>query len=159
VLAGVLPVQAVEAVVSLAASYLPLERVLGLAHARTTDDLLVAYAERAKYVTAKAGRPDTSRAASEILRALQAGKIRWAFLPEAIEADEAAGKGIWLGEPVVTLEDGDGDASDGEVAPPEVPLSMPPSNNEGFEAETDDNEGENGGVQVANPFDLLSVSE
>jgi ribosome biogenesis GTPase A len=91
VLAGILPISRVSAIplcVHFAASLMPLEQILGLAHptsasnsvedkrtwrngiTRSTQtkpkwtamDILVAYAEHKRWVTAKAGRPDVNRA-------------------------------------------------------------------------------------------------
>lgn len=91
VLSGILPISRVSAVplcVHFAATFLPLERILGLSHPAekeepvddkrtwrmgvkppqqkeqiwTAMDILVAYAERNRWLTAKAGRPDVNRA-------------------------------------------------------------------------------------------------
>ncbi|KAH9937255.1 uncharacterized protein B0H18DRAFT_1091510 [Fomitopsis serialis] len=47
----------------------------------TAMDVLTAYALRKSWMTAKAGRPDVSRAGNAILRALAEARIRWAFWP------------------------------------------------------------------------------
>ncbi|KAJ3725581.1 GTPase [Lentinula guzmanii] len=112
VLSGVLPISRVSAIpacVQYAAQLLPLEFVFNLSHPRpeeplmvdkrtwregtkriehvsvswTAMDILVAFANKKSWVTAKAGRPDFSRAgnASKVLRALAEGQIPWGFWP------------------------------------------------------------------------------
>ncbi|KAF8573562.1 P-loop containing nucleoside triphosphate hydrolase protein [Ramaria rubella] len=76
----------------------------------TTMDLLTAYANSKGWVTAKAGRPDAHRAGNALLRALAEGKIRWAFWPPDMPLPEARikdGLGIWLGDQVEEVADGD----------------------------------------------------
>ncbi|KAM0788802.1 hypothetical protein ACM66B_002890 [Microbotryomycetes sp. NB124-2] len=108
VLAGILPIQNIEAVLHFVAQRLPLERVLGLEtsepldddeddlareisgkqmhkgddeDAWTTDRILVEYALQQDFVTAKAGRPDVYRAGAQILRHLHSSAIPWTFRP------------------------------------------------------------------------------
>ncbi|EPT01482.1 hypothetical protein FOMPIDRAFT_1161303 [Fomitopsis schrenkii] len=136
-----------------AAQLLPLERILQLAHpaaaasptedrrtwregmrprteagaagaqAWTAMDVLTAYALRKGWVTAKAGRPDFSRAGNAILRALAEGRIRWAFCPPGTDPclvqqqGGADGAGIWVPDLSDAAHDVDVE-SDGDVTAP-----------------------------------------
>ncbi|KAK7680577.1 hypothetical protein QCA50_016359 [Cerrena zonata] len=68
----------------------------------TAMDVLVAFALKKGWVTAKAGRPDINRAGNYILRALAEGRIRWGFWPpdtdlSLIETNQGVeGCGIWI---------------------------------------------------------------
>ncbi|KAG6901215.1 hypothetical protein C0995_015203 [Termitomyces sp. Mi166 len=85
-------------------------------------DILIAYSEQKKWVTAKAGRPDIHRAGNAILRALAEGRIGWAFWPPDIDLKiiaanmEKQGIGIWIPRATVIENDSgeeideDGDA-------------------------------------------------
>lgn len=152
VLAGVIPIQATEAVIAYVSSLLPLERILHLPVAKTTDDLLVAYAERNKYVTAKAGRADTSRAAAEIIRKLQGGAIRWAFRPPESLVD--AGEGVWLGGETGDLDEEVEEGAEEEPSRPATPSEEGRSESES-DSESEEEEAERQGA--SNAFALLSV--
>ncbi|KAF8560047.1 P-loop containing nucleoside triphosphate hydrolase protein [Imleria badia] len=60
----------------------------------TANDIMIAYAEKKGWVTAKAGRPDIHRAGNAILRFVAEGKIPWGFWPPGslVSGDD----GIWL---------------------------------------------------------------
>ena len=135
VLGGIIPIQAVETVLSWVSARLPLERCVRLndgdtieapaptvdetrpdrplrARQWTTDDILSSHALALGYFTAKAGRPDVGRAGAGILRALQSGSIRWAFRPpDGQHEPDGIEHGIWLGgahheaEPASDAED------------------------------------------------------
>ncbi|KAI3622647.1 mmr1 hsr1 gtp binding protein [Moniliophthora roreri] len=148
VLCGVLPIArlpAIPACIHFACQLLPLEEIFDLIHPSTlvppkedkrtwregmtprvpeliqwtAMDVLVAYADKKGWLTAKAGRPDTNRAGNAILRALAENKVPWAFwppgtLPETIELESTGqkSKGIWLvGK---GLWEGDEESSDEE---------------------------------------------
>ncbi|EEB99248.1 hypothetical protein MPER_01108, partial [Moniliophthora perniciosa FA553] len=110
VLCGVLPIArlpAIPACIHFACQLLPLEEIFDLVHPSTLEppkedkrtwregvtprepepiqwtamDILVAYANKRGWLTAKAGRPDTNRAGNAILRALAENKVPWAFWP------------------------------------------------------------------------------
>ncbi|KAI5898014.1 P-loop containing nucleoside triphosphate hydrolase protein [Schizophyllum commune H4-8] len=144
VLAGILPISRVSAVpacIHHAARLLPLERILDLKHPSaaaplvedkrtwragtgpkveqrtprwTAIDILIAYAEKKGWLTAKAGRPDVHRAGNAILRMLAEGRIRWGYWPPG--SDESVirtvagveGAGIWIpGQDVIDEEEDD----------------------------------------------------
>ena len=119
VLGGIIPIQAVETVLSWVSARLPLERCVRLnegdtvdapaptvdetrpdrplrARQWTTDDILNSNALAHGFFTAKAGRPDVARAGAGILRSLQSGTIRWAFRPPDGQHEDIE-HGIWLG--------------------------------------------------------------
>ncbi|KAI0315263.1 hypothetical protein OF83DRAFT_1277345 [Amylostereum chailletii] len=128
VFGGVLPIARMPAIplcISYAAQLIPLERVLDLTRPSTSPpaaedkrtwregtrrrdgdkppswtamDVLTAYADKKRWVTAKAGRPDVNRAGNAILRALAEGKICWAFWPPNCEPSttDTGGNGIWI---------------------------------------------------------------
>ncbi|KAL1670708.1 hypothetical protein GGF50DRAFT_42024 [Schizophyllum commune] len=135
-------VSAVPACIHHAARLLPLERILGLKHPSaaappvedkrtwragtgpkadslktprwTAMDILIAYAEKKGWLTAKAGRPDVHRAGNAILRMLAEGRIRWGYWPPG--SDESVirtvagveGAGIWIpGQDVIDEEEED----------------------------------------------------
>ncbi|KIK96377.1 hypothetical protein PAXRUDRAFT_10847 [Paxillus rubicundulus Ve08.2h10] len=88
----------------------------------TANDIMIAYAEKKGWVTAKAGRPDIHRAGNAILRLVAEGKIPWAFWPpggpsSVADANAYDGNGIWLKDGVQThgwpLDD-DGDEEEDE---------------------------------------------
>ncbi|KAF8913137.1 hypothetical protein CPB84DRAFT_1760427 [Gymnopilus junonius] len=126
-------VSAVPACIHFAAQLLPLERIYNLIHPSTTlppvedkrtwrdnrkpeeniknseqtnwtaMDILTAYADAKGWVTAKAGRPDIHRAGNAILRSLAEGRIKWAFWPPDMSAEQISaenggiqGNGIWV---------------------------------------------------------------
>ncbi|KAG6837674.1 hypothetical protein H0H93_004950 [Arthromyces matolae] len=64
----------------------------------TATDILTAYANKKKWVTAKAGRPDVHRAGNAILRALAEGRVGWGFWPPGTDTNtkEKSGTGIWI---------------------------------------------------------------
>ncbi|KAG6868874.1 hypothetical protein C0993_008622 [Termitomyces sp. T159_Od127] len=140
-------ISAVPSSVFFAAERLPIERVYGLEHPglslpstvdkRTWRDgvrpdirekkpllvwtamnILVAYATRNKWVTAKAGRPDIHRAGNALLRALAEGRIGWAFWPPgtdltSIKADIGEqGNGIWIPHAGIIEDDENANDSD-----------------------------------------------
>ncbi|THH10976.1 hypothetical protein EW145_g973 [Phellinidium pouzarii] len=126
VLAGVLPIAQIPAIPSsiyYALQHLPLERILGLQHPAKADstaedkrtwrkemepkvnsepkwtamDILMAYANKKGWITAKAGRPDINRAGNSLLRELADGRIRWAFYPpDADLSDSSSHNGVWI---------------------------------------------------------------
>ncbi|KAJ3892855.1 P-loop containing nucleoside triphosphate hydrolase protein [Lentinula edodes] len=132
VLSGVLPISRVSAIpacVHYAAQLLPLEDIFNLPHPRSEEhpiadkrtwrenmkrvenlsmywtamDILVAFANKKSWVTAKAGRPDFSRAGNAILRALAEGQVSWGFWPPgtplfSIEPEDrdGSGHGVWI---------------------------------------------------------------
>ncbi|KAL1683741.1 hypothetical protein EV122DRAFT_286023 [Schizophyllum commune] len=135
-------VSAVPACIHHAARLLPLERILDLKHPSaaappvedkrtwragtgpkadslktprwTAMDILIAYAEKKGWLTAKAGRPDVHRAGNAILRMLAEGRIRWGYWPPG--SDESViravagveGAGIWIpGQDVIDEEEDD----------------------------------------------------
>ncbi|KAG6814126.1 hypothetical protein H0H92_002121 [Tricholoma furcatifolium] len=132
-------VSAISSSIHFASERLPLERVYGLEHPSlsappvidkrtwregmrpesvenkpivwTAMDVLVAYANLKKWVTAKAGRPDTHRAGNAILRALAEGRIAWAFWPPGTDPKTIAanvderGTGIWIPGGSASVED------------------------------------------------------
>ncbi|KAF9225464.1 P-loop containing nucleoside triphosphate hydrolase protein [Gyrodon lividus] len=99
----------------------------------TANDIMIAYAEKKGWVTAKAGRPDIHRAgnASEcfsvlflhacvfscglvVLRLVAEGKIPWAFWPpgspsSVIDTDGEGGDGIWLKDGIEEVSSGEED--------------------------------------------------
>jgi hypothetical protein len=146
---------AISLCIFFAAQLLPLEDILGLVHPSvsspppedkrtwregirrpqssqaeektwTAMDLMIAYSKKRGWVTAKAGRPDISRAGNAILRFLAEGKIKWAFWPPGYDEsqipDANDGYGIWLPsgveDPDPNLDDVDG--SDGDSDDPET---------------------------------------
>ncbi|KAL0569500.1 hypothetical protein V5O48_012468 [Marasmius crinis-equi] len=149
VLCGVLPIarlSAIPACIHFASQLLPLEEIFGLTHPNAHDtpeedkrtwregmkrpdpkptlwtamDILVAYANKKAWLTAKAGRPDINRAGNAILRALAENKVPWSFWPPgtAIDVIEAEmhpriGDGLWISQDQGTSSDED-DSSDGE---------------------------------------------
>ncbi|KAJ3928850.1 MAG: P-loop containing nucleoside triphosphate hydrolase protein [Lentinula lateritia] len=132
VLSGVLPISRVSAIpacVHYAAQLLPLEDIFNLPHPRSEEppitdkrtwrenmervenvsmywtamDILVSFANKKSWVTAKAGRPDFSRAGNAILRALAEGQVSWGFWPPgtplfSIEPEDrdGLGHGVWI---------------------------------------------------------------
>jgi hypothetical protein len=87
----------------------------------TAMDILMAYAEKNGWVTAKAGRPDIMRAGNAILKALAEGRARWGFWPEGTSPrdDEPVGCGVWIpGDGIVEEHDGASDdlGSDNDAA-------------------------------------------
>ena len=115
VLSGILrisQVQAAASCVEFAAHRMPLEKIHSIDFDKLRADgeiegdtltalsFLEALAIRHNFKTAKAGRPDTNRAANVVMRALAEGRIKWAFRPPpadgAATGDEATEEGIWL---------------------------------------------------------------
>ncbi|KIJ22078.1 hypothetical protein PAXINDRAFT_105871 [Paxillus involutus ATCC 200175] len=89
----------------------------------TANDIMIAYAEKKGWVTAKAGRPDIHRAGNAILRLVAEGKIPWAFWPSGspssvIDTNSDDGNGIWLKDGVQThgraLDEDDADEEEDE---------------------------------------------
>ncbi|KAF8846043.1 hypothetical protein BDN67DRAFT_986436 [Paxillus ammoniavirescens] len=98
----------------------------------TANDIMIAYAEKKGWVTAKAGRPDIHRAGNAILRLVAEGKIPWAFWPSGspssvIDTNSNDGDGIWLKDGVQThgraLDEDDGDEEEDEEEESEEDVS------------------------------------
>ncbi|KAG1754877.1 P-loop containing nucleoside triphosphate hydrolase protein [Suillus paluster] len=129
VLCGTLPISRVSAIpfcIHQIAQLLPLETILGLTYPSantalvedkrtwrdgkqptakdngvrwTATEIMIAYANKKGWVTAKAGRPDIHRAGNAILRLVAEGKISWAFWPPGTDLTavrSSGGNGIWL---------------------------------------------------------------
>ncbi|GAA93963.1 uncharacterized protein L969DRAFT_92904 [Mixia osmundae IAM 14324] len=101
ILSSIVPIQNVDSVLFWLAERMPLERLVRLqkddSHDEwTTDRVLSSAALAAGFVTAKAGRPDTSRSAAQILRSIHAGAIAWSFLPPS-RAPSNDREGLWEG--------------------------------------------------------------
>ncbi|KIK70687.1 hypothetical protein GYMLUDRAFT_78920 [Collybiopsis luxurians FD-317 M1] len=132
VLSGILPISRVSAIpacIHFASQLLPLEDIFQLTHPKpneapivdnrtwrqgtkraertptfwTAMDILIAFANKKGWVTAKAGRPDFSRAGNAILRTLAEGRVRWGFWPpgtpvENVESEmsDTLSHGIWI---------------------------------------------------------------
>ncbi|KAG0707473.1 P-loop containing nucleoside triphosphate hydrolase protein [Suillus ampliporus] len=129
VLCGILPISRVSAIpfcIHQIAQLLPLEIILGLTHPSantapvedkrtwrdgkqptakdinvhwTATEIMIAYANKKGWVTAKAGRPDIHRAGNAILRLVAEGKITWAFWPpdtDLMTVESSGGNGIWI---------------------------------------------------------------
>jgi hypothetical protein len=118
VLGGIIPIQNTEIVSQYVFKRVPLEKILGLPPAPvvedprrgrrpvgwTTDDILSKHALSHSFITAKAGRPDVSRAGAAILRMLHSSSIAWAFRPppppegsrDGGEWDWPEHEGIWI---------------------------------------------------------------
>ncbi|RDB29562.1 Guanine nucleotide-binding protein-like 1 [Hypsizygus marmoreus] len=142
-------VSAVPSCIHHASELLPLERIYRLAHPasllppvpdkrtwregtkpESTDtqekafvwtamDILTAFANAKRWVTAKAGRPDIHRAGNAMLRALAEGKVGWAFWPPGttattVTADmEDEGIGLWIPRATIIEEESDQESEDG----------------------------------------------
>lgn len=177
VLGGIIPIQAVETVLSYVAARLPLERCIRLAdgdtvdapaptidetrpdrplRARkwTTDDLLASNALAHGFFTAKAGRPDVGRAGAGILRALQSGAIRWAFRPPDGQHEDLE-HGIWLGGVHSEVEQAMSDVEeDGRSQ-----ASSDGGTVSGSESSDSDEENEPVTTSMASPFAALEVDD
>lgn len=111
----------------------------------TAMDVLIAFAVKKGWKTARAGRPDINRAGNYILRMLAEGKIRWAFWPpdtplETVEAQHEPGLGIWIPQG----NEADFEISEGEHdAQPEVDAT----DSEEDEVEESSDESEDGEVE------------
>ncbi|KAJ4485812.1 P-loop containing nucleoside triphosphate hydrolase protein [Lentinula aciculospora] len=139
VLSGVLPISRVSAIpacVHYVAQLLPLEIIYDLKHPRSEEppindkrtwregkervengpvswtamDILVALANKKTWITAKAGRPDFSRAGNAILRAVTEGQVHWGFWPPGtplmiIESEGSGGLGFGIGIKQDMLQD------------------------------------------------------
>ncbi|KAJ3829834.1 hypothetical protein EV361DRAFT_787324 [Lentinula raphanica] len=149
VLSGVLPISRVSAIPACAhyaAQLLPLEIILNLSHSKSAEpnpivdkrtwregmkrtenttvswtamDILVAFANKKQWFTAKAGRPDYSRAGNAILRALAEGTIPWGFWPpctplsKILSDEDETYSGIWI--PLAKQDSQVSDEEDSEV--------------------------------------------
>ncbi|KAG6817963.1 hypothetical protein H0H87_012431 [Tephrocybe sp. NHM501043] len=105
----------------------------------TAMDILTAYANRKKWVTAKAGRPDIHRAGNAVLRATAEGRVGWGFWPpetgiETICASmEGQGYGIWIPRATAVEYETEDESADGETASdtPDEDTSEESSDSEG----------------------------
>jgi len=82
-------------------------------------DVLTAYANQKRWVTAKAGRPDIGRAGNSILRAVAEGRIRWAFWPPDTDVSFVEGEpgdGIWIPHTTVVEGDNEYESEEDELA-------------------------------------------
>ncbi|KAG5647766.1 hypothetical protein DXG03_008489 [Asterophora parasitica] len=94
----------------------------------TAMDVLTAYADMKKWVTAKAGRPDIHRAGNAMLRGLAEGRVGWAFWAPDTDtkavaaAMEEQGTGLWIPNATAVDEDTDEESEneEEEEADPEV---------------------------------------
>ncbi|KAF8832077.1 hypothetical protein HHX47_DHR1000872 [Lentinula edodes] len=185
VLSGVLPISRVSAIpacVHYAAQLLPLEDIFNLPHPRSEEplitdkrtwrenmkrvenvsmywtamDILVSFANKKSWVTAKAGRPDFSRAGNAILRALAEGQVSWGFWPPGtplssieLEYRDGSGRGVWIkrtnketsgGEDSNELSEEDSDGDDDPVSE-----DLDDNDSNGSELESDRQSGGNTG--------------
>ncbi|KAF5388525.1 hypothetical protein D9757_004670 [Collybiopsis confluens] len=137
VLSGVLPISRVSAIpacIHFASQLVPLEDILNLKHPKadetpmednrtwragmklaegepifwTAMDILISYAQKKGWLTAKAGRPDYSRAGNAILRGLTEGRIPWASWPRGTplgkiesEMGKVPDHGLWIRNDII----------------------------------------------------------
>ncbi|KAK9897365.1 P-loop containing nucleoside triphosphate hydrolase protein [Cystobasidium minutum MCA 4210] len=107
VMAGIIPIQNVEAVIYELGERMPLEEILDLkmpgellddrkGEVWSTDTLLGTLALDRGFLTAKAARPDVYRAGSMIIRAFHSSQIAWSFRPTVDEIASIHQEGIWI---------------------------------------------------------------
>jgi hypothetical protein len=189
VLGGVIPIQNTEIVSQFVFERVPVEKILKLASVTddtassssrlsrpskpatgsggwTTDDILSSFASAQSFITAKAGRPDVSRAGAAILRLLHPNSIAWAFRPlgDDDQGEWPEHEGIWLvselgedkGEPddAETLDVEDEEDEDEEQSEGEGPS--------GRDDDDDESSGASSEVEVTETrgaFDVLAISD
>ncbi|KAJ7631053.1 GTPase [Roridomyces roridus] len=104
----------------------------------TAMDVLIAYADKKKWVTAKANRPDIHRAGNAIMRSLAEGRVAWAFWPpesDGSASDTPAEMGIWIpreeeGESDEESEEKEAESEEDEAEDALEPAQSPPVSDE-----------------------------
>ncbi|OAX43025.1 P-loop containing nucleoside triphosphate hydrolase protein [Rhizopogon vinicolor AM-OR11-026] len=198
VLCGILPISRVSAIpfcIHQIAQLLPLETILDLTYpstntapledkrtwrdgkqsiAKNTDvrwtatDIMIAYANKKGWVTAKAGRPDIHRAGNAILRFVAEGKIAWAFRPPETDLTTVGcneGNGIWVMRGAEQhdqdLDEGDDDESGDETDVEEIESSDDESEQESEEDVGEDANSQNADVKSTtfSRFSVLAIDD